>query len=121
MTQNIKNFIEEGEKEFEEKFCEAPAISGSITDSDECCTCGEDLGLEMYDAFEKGYEMATSDIKEWHSSRQISLIKMIVESIKSEKVEVEYGTPELEQQYWDRGFNSALDTISSKLKELVKE
>lgn len=39
-----------------------PAISGKITDSDECCNCGEDLALELYEAFSTGYQMAVDDL-----------------------------------------------------------
>src|SRR3990167_7038562 len=55
--------VEEILKEFLGMFDSVPAISGSITDSDECCSCGEELGLELYEAFSTGYEMAVSDIE----------------------------------------------------------
>ena len=40
----------------------APAIAGEITDSDVCCSCEEDLTLELYGAFRAGYEMAINDV-----------------------------------------------------------
>ena len=64
------------------------------------------------------------DIADWwiekFSSRQISLIKMIVDMVESEKkenVNELYGNVNSEID----SFNQALDTISSKLKELIKE
>ena len=47
-------------KESEEKET-TPAVSGQITDSDECCNCGEDLALELYDAFGIGYQEHKQD------------------------------------------------------------
>jgi len=70
MTQPTKltELIEGEKKAFENKFENAPSISGSITDSDECCNCGEYLRLELYEAFSKGYEMATNDSKQFLSA-----------------------------------------------------
>jgi hypothetical protein len=52
----IEELVEWAEKEG------TPAVSGQITDSDECCNCGEDLALELYEAFSVGYKEALSDI-----------------------------------------------------------
>lgn len=63
------------------------------------------------------------DIKSFISSRQISLIKMIVEMVESEKKETRFldnGTMSVVGNWANPVFNSALDTISSKLKELYK-
>ena len=61
MTQNIKNFIENGEKEFEEKF----GFLNNIIESH--CIIGA-----------KEWNWG-KEIKRFIYSRQISLIKMIVE------------------------------------------
>lgn len=85
--ENIKNFIEEGEKEFEEKFwktnCE---IQG------------------------------TKFMTDWHKHSQISLIKMIVEMVESEKKD---GIALCMGCDCNEEYNQALDTISSKLSSLV--
>lgn len=65
MENNIKNFIEEGEKEFDKRF---PSI-------------------ESYSQRSGDYtEAPIPHIKAFISSRQISLIKMIVESINQYKM-----------------------------------
>jgi len=86
MEEKIKNFIEEGKKEFEDRF--------------------PDYEL---DAESQGHETIRKNLKQFISSRQISLIKMIVEEIKDINVH-EFNTRE-----------ELIDTISSKLKELIKE
>ncbi len=43
----------------------------------------------------------------------------IKEKIQAKKIKVKYGTLELEQQYWDRGFNSALDDIIITINGIV--
>ena len=98
MNQNIKNFIEEGEKEFDK--IEITGIGEWKTSADR------------------------NNIKQFISSRQISLIKMIVEMVESEKKETRFldnGTMSVVGNWANPVFNSALDTISSKLKELIKE
>ncbi len=89
--ENIKNFILEGEEEFDKEFTEVS------------CECG---ARDLFDF---------SKVKQFISSRQISLIKMIVEMVESEKYT---GKSELELDAY-KGFNQALDTISSKLSSLV--
>ena len=112
--QNIKEFLESGEKEFDEKF--TPARNGDYT------------------------EHPRPHILAWHNSRQISLIKMVVEMCESEKKYTEDTVNEDGGRYGYCNFcedhisqhneeeklicgcdyhNSALDTISSKLKELT--
>jgi len=107
MTQNIKNFIEEGEKEF------------------------EGFGKTKINGATFDYTNLYSKLKDWHSSRQISLIKMIVEMVESEKKIKTFpqslNTWDGKTEHFERlsssdiNFNQALDTISSKLKDLVKE
>lgn len=63
------------EKEFDEKFGNTPAIAGKITDSDECCNCGEDLALELYEAFSNGYEMAKDDIRPFLTQSNLRVIE----------------------------------------------
>lgn len=123
MTNQIKNFIEEGE---EELICEVmddylrDARFGEklITKEDE-----KEHLVVMRKHFEK--------LKQFISSRQISLIKMIVEMVESEKKEGLngenlpfenspdiYGNQRIES--FKKGHNQALDTISSKLKEVYE-
>ena len=93
MTQNIKNFIEEGEKEL--------------------------LNIIGETTLVKDENWATKnkeDIKQFISSRQISLIKMIVEENNKAKLGKEY-TGSID---FKLGYNTAIDTISSKLKELYE-
>lgn len=40
-----------------------PALFGKEGDEEKCCNCGEDLSLETYDWFDKGYELASADIR----------------------------------------------------------
>jgi len=122
MTKNIKNFIEEGEKE-------------SFEELKKQCAGHYDVSLPP-------------EVLSWHSSRQISLIKMIVEMVESEKkdkvssccgLRETYCKHTRQQMICDCGggacpcgnpsklvfndikvHNQALDTISSKLKELIK-
>lgn len=79
MNQNIKNFILEGEKEFEERFLvnvknklgwKLPRIA----------YVWEESGKE-----EVEWEDMEKELKQFISSRQISLIKMIVEEINQYK------------------------------------
>jgi hypothetical protein len=98
MTNQIKNFILEGEKELKDSLLNEWGVDNRASDS--------------FDNW----------IIKKSSSRQISLIKMIVEMVESEKKE--------EYLYHDEYYhsnhecdvlthNQALDTISSKLKELT--
>ena len=128
MTQNIKNFIEEGEKELMKRFvtrCSDGDLLGGKNDND---------GKEV------------KRLKKFISSRQISLIKMIVEMVESEKKErpirsleeLALGMAKFENlseedkvkvKNKDNGFyiknveyvvhNQTLDTISSKLKAIT--
>lgn len=79
------------------------------------------LGDEkIFIAFKETYPDIKKHIK-------ISLIKMIVEMVESEKRTILDKIDAEDNKYWkanrnnDIGFNKALDTISSKLKELIKE
>ena len=99
MTQQIKNFIEEGEKSFDKKWVKL---------------------------FEEGsWPMIGIELKQFISSRQISLIKMIVDMVESEKkcnktAYIKYTEPtEWDFTEEDKKINQALDTISSKLLELT--
>lgn len=95
MNQNIKNFIEEGEKEFDK--IEITGIGEWKTSADR------------------------NNIKQFISSRQISLIKMIVEMCEEEsEILNAYSSDDL-QDARNSGGIQALDTISSKLKTLIKE
>ena len=93
MTNQIKNFIEEGEKEYEEKFCH------NLDDTEGV--------LSFYETTQ------AENVKQFISSRQISLIKMIVEMMESEPIYTKTFSPEI------RLIN--LDTISSKLKKVYEE
>lgn len=106
MENNIKNFIEEGEKEFEEKFLKLTYkpkdwLSSSIIEEGTHAVCSKE---EKY------------KIKDWHSSRQISLIKMIVEMVEKNKRKIAKRDDPL---HYSDTWNDALDTISSKLSSLV--
>lgn len=95
--ENIKNFILEGEEEFDKEFTEVS------------CECG---ARDLFDF---------SKVKQFISSRQISLIKMIMEMVESGKKEVyflNYKEDSIENAE-NRGNNQALNTISSKLSSLV--
>ena len=65
MTNELKNFIKEDEKEFEEKF-----------EHSKTCQSYKRLGEDEYYCMLK-------NIKDWHKQRQISLIKMIVGDLES--------------------------------------
>ena len=106
MNKNIKNFIEEGEKELKGRFA-----------------------MKDWDIY---IEHATlvEDIQKFISSRQISLIKMIVEMVESEKVKrLGLNNKMKDDRFHDRleinhdisVHNKTLDTISSKLKELINK
>ena len=128
MNQNIKNFIEESEKELMKRFVTR-------------CSDGDLLGGKNDD---DGKEVKR--LKKFISSRQISLIKMIVEMVESEKKErpirsleeLALGMAKFENlseedkvkvKNKDNGFyiknveyvvhNQTLDTISSKLKAIT--
>jgi len=103
MTQNIKNFIENGEKEFEEKF----GFLNNIIESH--CIIGA-----------KEWNWG-KEIKRFIYSRQISLIKMIVEMVESEKKNMA-SVSDIDNEIYQAqhlGYKTALDTISSKLKTLT--
>jgi hypothetical protein len=107
MDNQIKNFIEETEEKFEE-------LWGGWDGAPE----GTTKGLDYY-------------TKEFICSRQISLIKMIVEEgdrLKYTFKKVDWGDGIITDENVEdeticlaeaQGFNRALDTISSKLKELT--
>lgn len=73
------------EKEFDEKFGNTPAIAGKITDSDECCNCGEDLALELYEAFSNGYEMAKDDIRPFLTQSNLRVLEKVKEILKKHR------------------------------------
>jgi hypothetical protein len=90
---NLHDIIQKNMEEFEKEFESAPAVSGKITDSDECCNCGEGLSLELYDAFSVGYIEAGKDAKSHLLSSQLSIIQAIDEMIEEvmEKKEQVHG------------------------------
>ena len=101
MTNQIKNFIENGEKLFDDKF---------------------ELDYDGRPCFE------ISEIKQFISSRQISLIKMIVENeMQDVEKAIKWANDPYTKGYsqsWLSGYQKAyeqvkndLDTISSKLKK----
>jgi len=94
--ENIKNFIEESEKELKEEW------NSFVKDTREYGEFPEVLVQHIEDFW---YEKS--------SSRQISLIKMIMEMVESEKSKDCYG------KNMENIYNDALDTISSKLSSLV--
>ncbi len=105
--ENIKNFIEEGEKEFEEKFLYWVVLGSTLNDG----------SIRRFKAVEPDAE----EVIKFISSRQISLIKMIMEMVESGKKEVyflNYKEDSIENAE-NRGNNQVLDTISSKLSSLV--
>ena len=137
MNQNIKNFIDEGEKADLEYFAELEHIRWSkwqnylhsflVWNND---IKGWVLPHEKKEHWQSQintpYQLLSEKEKDSDrdqvipylkrfSSRQISLIKMIVEMVESEKYT---GKSELELDAY-KGFNKGLDTISSKLKELL--
>jgi len=97
MTNQIKNFIEEGDKEFEE-----------ISERQIFLLNGKKGTLKNTII----YESLKKDRKQF----AISLIKKIVEMMESEKKD---DTPEEHFDLTQTGFNQALDTISSKLLALT--
>lgn len=121
MNQNIKNFIEEGEKEFD-------ALYERTLDA----------GYESVEGLgdTKEHDKVYEDFKQFISSRLISLIKMIVEerdnqiksriaNIFASKYENEPRVSERIERaimsvFEDKNYEP-LDTISSKLKTLIKE
>jgi hypothetical protein len=115
MPNKIKNFIEEGSelREFLTKEVETIYDMVSIMNPQ---SKAEFVAVALPN-------LATNTFHR-NNSRQISLIKMIVEMVESEKKK--------EYLYHDEDFhsnhecdvlthNQALDTISSKLKALIKE
>lgn len=70
MNESIKNFILEGEKEFEEKINKFPHWGDEVYSPGD-----EEFIVELN-------SVGVEELKQFISSRQISLIKMIVESIK---------------------------------------
>ena len=134
MTQNIKNFIEEGEPLFNEKF-------GMYTRQVAISQTPDDIKNNLPIL----YTDISNELKQFIFSRQISLIKMkdqefqdklkmIIDMIKSKKKKKKSKKPcpdeiigcyvyhyETKLSNKDKSFNQALDTISSKLKELTKE
>jgi len=102
MNQNIKNFILEGEKELREQWREDFDLD-NFTKNDDRYECIADFWLEKF------------------SSRQISLIKMIVEIVN--KVEVTVYDERISKDVVDiveKIVQETKDTISSKLKELYE-
>ena len=73
MTNQIKNFIQEGENEFHSKFVEFASDGSSYG-----------AGLRIIHAGTIDDREILDNIKQFISSRQISLIKMIVERMKQE-------------------------------------
>ena len=117
MTNQIKNFILEGEKEFDKEFVSSDGTY--ILDSNLHLANGDIINTP-------------TQLKQFISSRQISLIKMIVEMVESEK-KIDpikngmdrgynpraYDRERKETIIYNKGNNQALDIISSKLSELT--
>ena len=100
MNQNIKNFIEEGEKEFDKEIEKLDDIYYKSND-------GYDALIEYLNSKdnllcrdmaypETQYELDPDKVKQFISSRQISLIKMIVE--KWFELNLRYDN----QENWDK-------------------
>ena len=107
---SIKNYIEEGEKEFEEKFC-------TIYDTPVFVDSG--ILKETYPLLNT---KNGNEIKQFISSRQISLIKMIVEMVESEPIEKAhtYASENADlYEGFERGQGSFKHTILDKLSELT--
>lgn len=64
----LQQLKDEAREDFINKFNSVPAIANGITESDECCNCGEDLSLELYNAFSEGYKIAIDDVKDFIDS-----------------------------------------------------
>ena len=96
MNKSIKNFIKEGEKKFEEFYDKYNSENGGLL-----------------------YPNRTKDkLKQFISSRQISLIKMIVEEIsKTPTTTTSDKMPPF--RVYEMTGKEFKDTISSKLKELT--
>ncbi|MFA5652455.1 MAG: hypothetical protein WC933_03770 [Candidatus Paceibacterota bacterium] len=145
MNNQIKNFIEEGEKADLEYFAELEHIRWSkwqnylhsflVWNND---IKGWVLPHEKKEHWQSQintpYQLLSEKEKDSDrdqvipylkrfSSRQISLIKMIVEMVESEKKEYTptYPNPVYYQDALAKNCNDTLDTISSKLKSLTSE
>jgi hypothetical protein len=129
--EQIKNFIEEGEKEFDKGYY---TFRFEFTDLDgkrKFKVCYWSDGIPKEEALKNvhnyiyGFKNAkltdftdNSYVKQFITSRQISLIKMIVEMIDGDiKKMKEDWNPQYNLELQDKC--DALDTISSKLKELT--
>jgi len=140
MNQNIKNFIEEGEKELLEELAElehqqwcdwSRNLRTTEKLTPERIMRWEELWINYKDLPEDQKESDRKyarKVLEKSSSRQISLIKMIKDMVESEKKDALDKTRDkiVKDGYgylYERliGHNIALDTISSKLTSLIKE
>ncbi len=114
MENQIKNFIEEGEKEFNK---EIEKLNDIYYDTDGYeklkfyLKTSNNLLCRSEVYPETQYELDPDKIKQFISSRQISLIKMIVEEIN-----------DINFYSWNEETQRMIkDTISSKLKELYEK
>ena len=108
MNQNIKNFILEGEKEFDDVFKNTQRMN---------------LDIPIINSETLIESTHRKKLKQFISSRQISLIQMIVDMCEYNKSGLfdEETNTILPMNDQDKYNNQAIDTISSKLKEIIKE
>ena len=104
MTNQIKNFIEEGEKELIQKVQELEPSGFNI----------------LSPASDNGYYLDEDKAKEWYHSSQISLIKMIVGMVESEK-KVILSKRDEEDSVYINEYNKGLETIIRQLSNLRDE
>lgn len=109
----------EWEKGFDSKFT-TPALRGTEGDEETCQNCGEDLSLETYDWFDKGYMLAVQDIKPFISSLIEERERWLVNKISGMEKELHYADGG-ELSYYSHtkteGYNQAINEILSLLTQ----
>lgn len=101
---NIKEWLQQGEKEFEEKF--------PIFTVDSLYNEPVIIKEGLVDDIACGHNEIRKILLDWHKQRQISLIKMIVEDGRKFSEE--------QNPYDTIALDKFLDTISSKLNSLIQ-
>lgn len=122
--EQIKQFIEEGEKNFSKIF----PLQYWATENYPGDSRDGELNFTRWTEEATNIAKFRADlIKQFISSRQTQLIQKIIEMVERENKKVIVNMLQDDEVFQDKGmdgvkgFNQALSTITSKLSELIKE
>ena len=111
----------QSEREMFEKFT-TPAISGKEGDEETCVNCGEDLSLETYDWFDKGYTLATEDIRPFLTASHRRILTALLEKCAGEKKDIlEEAEKGIVAAQAAAGNNLAITRVEQIINQMIDE